>query len=329
MKKGILFLLVFVMVFCLTACGKDKPEPTVSGTQGSTQSGEKETQPTTSTGKPTAPTTQPTAPTTQPTQPTTQPTEPATQPTEPATQPTEPATQPTEPTTQPTEPTTQPTEPATQPTAPTTQPTQPTTQPTEPPHTHSYTQSVTNPDCTNGGYTTNTCACGDSYRSDEKAALGHSFVDGKCSACNEVDPSYKALNTGKWINQSVIDSQLYDIAFLFHTNNTWNALWWNAGLGVDINTLDATFRNELLAHRDEVKLPEVDGKLYYVGMGDGGPMSCAENGNMLTVTLNDFFVELVFERTAGNQLTLREVTGDLSGAMEGFVKGSVYTWCEE
>ena len=61
------------------------------------------------------------------------------------------------------------------------QPTQTMTQPTET-HSHRYTQSVTAPDCTNGGYTTNTCACGDSYRSDEKAALGHSWTEATCTA---------------------------------------------------------------------------------------------------------------------------------------------------
>ena len=40
---------------------------------------------------------------------------------------------------------------------------------------HSYNAEVTAPDCVNGGYTTYTCACGDSYVADETAALGHSY----------------------------------------------------------------------------------------------------------------------------------------------------------
>ena len=40
---------------------------------------------------------------------------------------------------------------------------------------HSYTSVVTEPTCTEQGYTTHTCACGDSYVADYKAALGHSF----------------------------------------------------------------------------------------------------------------------------------------------------------
>ena len=67
---------------------------------------------------------------------------------------------------------------------------------------HSYTAVVTAPTCTEAGYTTYTCACGDTYKGDEVAALGHTEVtdaakaptctetgltEGKhCSVCNEV-----------------------------------------------------------------------------------------------------------------------------------------------
>ena len=52
-----------------------------------------------------------------------------------------------------------------------------------PAHEHSYEAVVTAPTCTEGGYTTYTCACGDSYTADETAALGHS--DGRVVAENE------------------------------------------------------------------------------------------------------------------------------------------------
>lgn len=70
-----------------------------------------------------------------------------------------------------------------------------------PVHKHSYTQTITQPGCTTVGYTTYTCACGDTYRADDVAALGHSFttyiidnnatctMDGtksaQCDRCNE------------------------------------------------------------------------------------------------------------------------------------------------
>ena len=61
-----------------------------------------------------------------------------------------------------------------------------------PDHVHSYTESVVNPTCTEKGYTTFTCACGDSYKGNEVDALGHSFSDGICSVCEAEDPDYTA-----------------------------------------------------------------------------------------------------------------------------------------
>ena len=68
-------------------------------------------------------------------------------------------------------------------------------------HEHSYEAVVTAPTCTEGGYTTYTCSCGDSYTADETEALGHTeetvpsqaatctetgLTDGvKCSVCGE------------------------------------------------------------------------------------------------------------------------------------------------
>ena len=40
-------------------------------------------------------------------------------------------------------------------------------------HTHVYTSVVTEPTCTDGGYTTHTCACGSTYKNSITAALGH------------------------------------------------------------------------------------------------------------------------------------------------------------
>ena len=46
-------------------------------------------------------------------------------------------------------------------------------------HTHSYKDVVTAPTCTAKGYTTHTCACGDSYVDTYVDALGHAWDNGK------------------------------------------------------------------------------------------------------------------------------------------------------
>ena len=61
----------------------------------------------------------------------------------------------------------------------------------QPPHEHSYTAVVTAPTCTAQGYTTCTCACGESYKDAYTDALGHNYKDGACTRCGAKDPSYK------------------------------------------------------------------------------------------------------------------------------------------
>lgn len=48
---------------------------------------------------------------------------------------------------------------------------------TEPAHEHSHEETITAPTCTEQGYTTHTCACGDSYRDTYVDPLGHDFAE--------------------------------------------------------------------------------------------------------------------------------------------------------
>ncbi len=68
-------------------------------------------------------------------------------------------------------------------------------------HTHAYTAVVTEPTCTTRGYTTYTCACGDSYVGNYTSADGHSYTsvttEPTCTAggytiytCSVCDNSY-------------------------------------------------------------------------------------------------------------------------------------------
>ena len=53
------------------------------------------------------------------------------------------------------------------------------------PHEHLYTATVTAPTCTEKGYTTYNCECGDRYIDTYVDALGHSYENGVCVRCGE------------------------------------------------------------------------------------------------------------------------------------------------
>ena len=54
----------------------------------------------------------------------------------------------------------------------------------EAPHEHEYQAVVTEPTCTEGGYTTYTCECGESYVADYTDALGHDWSGLGCTRCD-------------------------------------------------------------------------------------------------------------------------------------------------
>ena len=60
---------------------------------------------------------------------------------------------------------------------------------------HSYKSVVTPASCTSAGYTTYTCSvCQDTYKGDNVSALGHNYVNGVCTRCSATDPDYHAHN---------------------------------------------------------------------------------------------------------------------------------------
>ncbi len=52
-------------------------------------------------------------------------------------------------------------------------------------HVHRYPVVVTAPTCTEKGYTTHTCSCGDSYVDTYRDAVGHNYVDDVCQNCGK------------------------------------------------------------------------------------------------------------------------------------------------
>ncbi len=63
------------------------------------------------------------------------------------------------------------------------------TEVTKPTHTHEYDSKVTNATCTSDGFTTYTCACGDTYEDNKTQATGHQY--GEWKTVNEPTTSAK------------------------------------------------------------------------------------------------------------------------------------------
>ena len=59
----------------------------------------------------------------------------------------------------------------------------------EAPHTHNYKTTVTAPTCTEQGFTTHACECGDSYVDSYVDAKGHTYNSGICTVCGEKSPA--------------------------------------------------------------------------------------------------------------------------------------------
>ena len=66
-------------------------------------------------------------------------------------------------------------------------------------HVHSYTAITTAPGCTEQGYTTYTCACGESFVGDTVDAVGHGYENGVCLLCGAEHPNLEKLE-GKVIS---------------------------------------------------------------------------------------------------------------------------------
>ncbi|MBQ3357165.1 MAG: S-layer homology domain-containing protein [Oscillospiraceae bacterium] len=74
------------------------------------------------------------------------------------------------------------------------------------PHTHRYTDTVTAPTCTEQGYTTHACECGDRYVDSYVNALGHNYVNSVCTRCGakQAAPvSFSDVKTGDWFYEAV------------------------------------------------------------------------------------------------------------------------------
>ncbi len=82
---------------------------------------------------------------------------------------------------------------------------------------HDYDKKVTNPTCTSEGYTTYTCHCGDTYKADSVAALGHDIVklDAVAPTCTK-----DGLTAGEYCSRCDYKVAQETVSALGHTNGT-------------------------------------------------------------------------------------------------------------
>ena len=123
---------------------------------------------------------------------------------------------------------------------------------------HAYTISVTEPNCTEQGFNTHTCTeCGDNYVDAYVEALGHDFINGACSRCEETDPNYTpTLLLGDVTGDGKVTSTDYSrlLAHVKKVNLLSNEEeLWAADVTGDGN-ISATDYSRLLAHVKKVNL---------------------------------------------------------------------------
>lgn len=93
-----------------------------------------------------------------------------------------------------------------------------TNKPSTPTHTHSYSKKITAATCTEKGYTTYTCSCGDTYVSDYTNLGSHSYSKYVCSNCGVVDKAHAYEYLIEWVKNKGTkkDGQ---IDYIFEDNN--------------------------------------------------------------------------------------------------------------
>lgn len=101
-------------------------------------------------------------------------------------------------------------------------------------HTHSYTDTVTPPTCTEQGYTTHACYCGDSYVDSYVDALGHAWDEGRvtteptetadgvktytCTRCGDTKTEIiPAVNHTHKYTESVVEPTCTEQGYTVHT----------------------------------------------------------------------------------------------------------------
>jgi len=90
---------------------------------------------------------------------------------------------------------------------------------------HSHNTVVTEPTCTEDGYTTYTCSCGDTYVADIVPTPGHSYQEGVCQDCGDVDETYVPKFSISFANMTLGNSLAMNFAFEQGHRDDWTGCY--------------------------------------------------------------------------------------------------------
>ena len=136
---------------------------------------------------------------------------------------------------------------------------------------HSYEEAVTAPTCTAKGISTFTCtACGDSYTHKETPATGHSFASGSCTVCGEKDPNY------------VISNPFTDVK---ESDYFYDPVLWAVEKGITTGVTKTTFGPEKPCTRGQV--------VTFLWRASGSPKATNRTNPFTDVPSNAYYYEAV------------------------------------
>ncbi len=183
------------------------------------------------------------------------------------------------------------------------------TEPSKPAHTHTFADAT----CLEA----KKCSCG----ATEGSALGHDYIDDKCSRCGAIDSTYKALLSGVWTAEAVADGTLYAYSFVFSSEEPN----YSVGIGDNLKTLPEEFQNDILNNSADYadSIYKVGNETYYVGRGGGAGIKFEVNKNTVIITELESTNTITMTRTAGDKYTITAVSGDFTLQV-----GTILSWKE-
>lgn len=191
---------------------------------------------------------------------------------------------------------------------------QPTPQPTpQPQHTHSYTTAVKAATCTEQGYTTYTCSCGDTYNADY-VTPSHKYENYKCSMCGAIDKEHTYDYLKNWIKENgKTEGQLCEIvttsenyyncetaliyqaqndSIIFHLSYLYEELLCSTYVYLDKISDAYLYSSVIYIVEDGITARKITGKIKCNGFTDKTPLTYDSYTSEIDVALTNNSLEL-------------------------------------